>query len=91
MLISKDDDELFYINPVTLLRSIQLFGGQEKVPEYFNCVLDSCQKELDTSYELSIRQKYQWLKSKVICEIKKNRQYILDRCQGNSLLQKWNI
>ena len=91
MLISRDEDELFYINPVTLLRSIQLFGGQEKVPEYFNCVLDSCQKELDTSYELSIRQKYQWLKSKVICEIKKNRQYILDHCQGNSLLQKWNI
>lgn len=90
-LISRDDDELFYINPVTLIRSIQLFGGQERVPEYFNCVLDSCQKELDTSYELSIRQKYQWLKSKIICEIKKNRQYILDCCQGNSLLQKWNI
>lgn len=73
-LISKDDDELFYVNPVALARAVRLFDGQDNANEYFNGVLDFCQKELNTSYELSIRQKYQWLKSKIVCEIKRNQQ-----------------
>ena len=73
-LISKDNDELFYVNPVALARAVQLFDGQDNANEYFNGVLDFCQRELNTSCELSIRQKYQWLKSKIICEIKRNQQ-----------------
>lgn len=91
MLTAQDDDELYYINPVALPRVIAFVDGQEKVPDYFESALTTCQKVLDSAYDNSIRQKYLWLKNKIIKELNKNRGIFIEQCKGSSLLEKWGL
>ena len=91
ILIAQDDDELYYINPVAFARVISFVDGQENAPEYFDKALVVCQNVLDSACENSVRQKYLWLKNKIIKEIQKNRQCLDKDCKGTEMLVRWRL
>ena len=62
LVLASDNDGLNFVNFLSVARMAR-FGDMK---QYLEKILNMCESVLNTSYDLSLREKYLWLKNKVL-------------------------
>lgn len=89
LVIEKDEDELYF---VSYIGAILVVNNDKHFIDYLDSILSYCQKQLDSSHDPSIREKYLWVK-KMILRCYKPNSLAIERFCGNcdEFNKKWEI
>ena len=83
----KDTDEFRCIN----FMAIEFFTDFHVSANYVEKLLSYCQNYIDLSYEVSIREKYLWLKKEIILLVKNKKNILNLTAEGKKVIEKWHI